>query len=159
MKIVLTFDGGAAPNPGEKYGSYEVLMDGKLKHIESRLALGHGTNNEAEFEILIAALERIANYLERRGTTKSQVEISMLTDSTIVANRISGRNKKGMNALKASADCQAFLGAVEECVSAKKQAERKMAHLAARCFALLEGFKSFTIEWHPRSANVVKFGH
>src|ERR1022692_2932055 len=99
MKIELFFDGGCSPNPGEKYGSYEVIIDGKRKHLEPRLSLGYGTNNEAEFEILIIALKRIANYLERKGVAKNLVEIVMVTDSTIVANRISGRNKKGVAAV------------------------------------------------------------
>jgi ribonuclease HI len=146
MKIDLCFDGGCSPNPGEKYGSYEVIVDGKPKHIESRLSLGHGTNNEAEFEILIVALERIVNYVERRKADKKEVEISMLTDSTIVANRISGKNKKGVHALKLNKDCESFLGQVEVKISAKKEAERRMAHLAQRCLDILTQFKSYQIQ-------------
>ena len=159
MKIELFFDGGCSPNPGEKYGSYEVIIDGKRKHLEPRLSLGYGTNNEAEFEILIIALKRIANYLERKGVAKNLVEIVMVTDSTIVANRISGRNKKGVAAVKAAAACADFLGEVEEKVSAKKQAERKMAALQLECLEVLDGFKSFEISWASRNLNVSKFGH
>src|ERR1051325_1066191 len=136
MKIELYFDGGCSPNPGEKYGSYEVVIDGNPKHKEPRLALGYGTNNEAEFEILIVALERLANYIERRKANNKEVEISLFTDSTIVANRISGKNKKGVKALRLAEDCVGFLGDVEEHVSPKKEAGRRMARLAQRCLDL-----------------------
>jgi ribonuclease HI len=159
MKIELIFDGGCSPNPGEKYGSYEVLIDGQRKHFEPRLSLGHGTNNEAEFEILIVALERIADYLKRRGTDKKTVEIEMSTDSTIVANRISGKNRKGVFGLKLAQDSTSFLGPVEEKLSAKRQAERRMAALAQKCLNVLAEFKSYQIQWIPRDKNVERFGH
>jgi len=159
MKIELFFDGGCSPNPGQKYGSYEVIIDGKQKHLEPRLALGYGTNNEAEFEILIVALKRIANYLERKGVAKNLVDIVMVTDSTIVANRISGKNKRGVAAVKAAVAYADFLGKVQENVSAKKQAERRMAALQLQCTEILDGFKSFEITWKPRDLNVSKFGH
>jgi ribonuclease HI len=158
MKIELFFDGGCAPNPGAKYGSYEVIIDGKPKHKESRQPLGHGTNNEAEFEILIVALERVSNYIERRGVDKKEVEISMTTDSTIVANRISGKNKRGLNALAKATNSEMFSSQVQK-ISPKKEAERRMAALSQMCLDILVSFKSFQIQWRQRNLNVSKFGH
>jgi len=134
------------------------MVDGDRKHTESRLALGHGTSNEAEFEILIVALKRIAKYVERRCLDKKAVEIAMRTDSMILANRISGKNKKGLNALRNSLG-QAFLGDIEEKISPKKEAERRMARLAQECLDILVHFGSYHIQWTSRDLNVSKFGH
>jgi hypothetical protein len=48
-KVEIFFDGGCLGNPGQKYGSFQVLLDGRPIASRSRVGFGHGTNNEAEF--------------------------------------------------------------------------------------------------------------
>ena len=44
-RITVHFDGGCFPNPGSKYGSFEVLLDGlPIQPLcQQRIQLGHGT--------------------------------------------------------------------------------------------------------------------
>ncbi len=52
----IVFDGGSLGNPGSAYGSFRIrpwqTPSGKI----TRLKLGRGTNNEAEYWTLQAAL-------------------------------------------------------------------------------------------------------
>ena len=54
--VVLVFDGGSKGNPGLGYGSYAIIINNEADI--RRLEFGDGvTNNEAEYDTLIAALE------------------------------------------------------------------------------------------------------
>src|ERR1700733_505757 len=55
--VVIYFDGGCLGNPGQKYGSFQILVDGKQVVSRSKVEFGHGTNNEAEFNSLKLALD------------------------------------------------------------------------------------------------------
>ena len=56
--IEIHFDGGCRPtNPGNTYGSFEVQLNHKQVFKASRIELGWGTNNEAEYRALIEALK------------------------------------------------------------------------------------------------------
>ena len=46
-KVDIFFDGGCLGNPGQKYGSFQVLLAGKQIAGRNRVDFGHGTNNEA----------------------------------------------------------------------------------------------------------------
>lgn len=134
--ITIHFDGGCRPtNPGNKYGSYEIKLDGLLFDRKT-FELGHGTNNEAEFESLEKALVYVIchNIWEELHPHNYSVEI--FTDSTILRNRIAGKNR-----------------------SKKSEPQQRMFALAERCLALLACFKSFKIHWQPRQHNVERFGH
>jgi hypothetical protein len=56
--VEIFFDGGCLGNPGQKYGSFQVLFDGKQVVGRNRVEFGHGTNNEAEFNSLKLALDK-----------------------------------------------------------------------------------------------------
>lgn len=138
--VTLRFDGGCSPNPGQKYGSYafsrisrgvEVL----IKH-RGRFSLGVGTNNEAEFESLILALEEGIKDCEAGGIDTGKLYLCLFTDSTIVANRLSKKNTAGNDARSL-----------------------KMQTLALQCLDLLQRFGGFEIQWNDRSNNVAAFGH
>jgi ribonuclease HI len=136
-QITIHFDGGCGPtNPGNKYGSYEVQISGKTGLVAKYKQFGWGTNNEAEFETLIAALERTRTYLIDAELPAAAFEVELFTDSTIVQNRIAGRNR-----------------------TKKSEPQSRMFELNARCLEILILFKGFKIQWNPRSANVERFGH
>ena len=91
--IQIHFDGGCRPtNPGNKYGSWEVLLNGKSVHKKGRVEFGWGTNNEAEFEALEGALSWCVENLRNGGFDSNSFRLEMFTDSTVVKNRVAGRN-------------------------------------------------------------------
>jgi ribonuclease HI len=55
---------------------------------ESRFELGHGTNNEAEFEALIRALQNLREISHRTGVDLAITSVRVITDSMIVRNRM-----------------------------------------------------------------------
>lgn len=85
--ITVYFDGGCSPNPGRKYGSFEVQFNGATVKRCSRIDFGHGTNNEAEFESLISALSWVAQEYHELPH-----RVAIYTDSMIVVNRMTRRN-------------------------------------------------------------------
>ncbi len=65
--IVIIFDGGSKGNPGKGYGSYALRWPGQQERIV-KLQFGDDvTNNEAEYDTLIAALEATPDAPERPG--------------------------------------------------------------------------------------------
>ena len=135
--IEIEFDGGCRPtNPGNKYGSYKVLLDRSEIKSVSEVELGQGTNNEAEFETLLQALEWTLGSLKDYGYSPMEYHLRMWTDSTLVRNRIIGRNQ-----------------------TRKSEPQRRMFDLAAKCLALINQFRSMDILWRSREHNVATFGH
>lgn len=131
--IHIYFDGGCKPNPGTKYGSYEVVLNQEHSLVKvSARNFGYGTNNEAEFNSLIEALEWTIKSIGTAGLAPGAHTVRLSTDSTIVRNRL-------MN--KSRGKC------------------RRMASLTARCLHILNQFKDWSVEWKGRDANVARFGH
>ena len=135
--ITIRFDGGCRPtNPGNKYGSYSVHLDDVEIFKASRIELGFGTNNEAEFESLLSALKWTVENMAVGGFSPSEYTLKMYSDSMILVNRINGRNK-----------------------TRKSEPQRRMFDLSAKCLAYCSMFKVFDIEWNGREHNVARFGH
>ncbi len=86
MRIEVMFDGGADPNPGQGYGSYRLIVNGSARSIKRVTFPGRITNNEAEYNTLIAALEDI--HAHSRDLNRTAVEIK--GDSSLVINQING---------------------------------------------------------------------
>lgn len=135
----ITFDGGCQPNPGMKYGSYEVRLDGRVIAEANRLQLGFGTNNEAEFDALILALSALLSYASTNQIPHNDVRISIKTDSMIVRNWLLRFEKKSRKV--------------------KNERMGAMCDLACKCVEHLKRFSSFTAEWNSRDHNVALFGH
>lgn len=86
-KVLLVFDGGSKGNPGLGYGSYAVKT-GPQTTI-TRLEFGNGvTNNEAEYDTLITALETL---VEQEDT--SQITLEARGDSQLVIYQVLGKWK------------------------------------------------------------------
>jgi ribonuclease HI len=91
MKLInIYFDGGAGPtNPGNAYGSYEVQSSApELNHKVSRIQFGHGSNNQAEYLSLIAALKWL-----RHQTNGEVYRLEIFTDSMLVRNQVARKWK------------------------------------------------------------------
>ncbi|HFD40120.1 MAG TPA: reverse transcriptase-like protein [Anaerolineae bacterium] len=130
---VLIFDGGSRGNPGPGYGSYLIrrVRDG-AQRLE-RLDLGDGyTNNEAEYDTLIAALEDLIGRIERAGRRPEEFALEIRGDSALVIHQVQGK---------------------------WKTAEPRMRERRDRCRELLGRFRSATLKTQPRAESVRLLGH
>ncbi|TDZ81742.1 bifunctional RNase H/acid phosphatase [Mycobacteroides salmoniphilum] len=86
MRVLVEADGGSRGNPGlAGYGAVVFAPDHETVLGESCEAIGHATNNVAEYRGLIAGLAEAA----RLGAT----EVSVSMDSKLVVEQMSGRWK------------------------------------------------------------------
>lgn len=89
VAIKIVFDGGSIGNPGQGYGSYQITVRDKAEPPK-RLTFGAGhTNNEAEYDTLIAALEAVV----RRANDPQRVQLDIRGDSQLVIKQITGQWK------------------------------------------------------------------
>lgn len=89
--IQLVFDGGSKGNPGKGYGSYQLLWPGLQPQVV-RLQFGnHVTNNEAEYDTLIAALAAVLKRLQEQGADPATAQLDVRGDSLLVVNQVLGK--------------------------------------------------------------------
>jgi probable phosphoglycerate mutase len=89
--FTIIFDGGSQGNPGAGYGSYALTRadDGRQEIV--RLDFGRVmTNNEAEYETLIAGLQGLAERIEASGQSPSDVSVEARGDSALVIHQVEG---------------------------------------------------------------------
>lgn len=97
MKVIVEADGGSRGNPGPAgYGSVVWTADRRTVLAESKQAIGHATNNVAEYRGLIAGLEEAA----KLGAT----DVDVRMDSKLIVEQMSGRWKVKNPDLKALID-------------------------------------------------------
>ncbi len=118
------------------------MVSHQIEHIPKhqlvkklRIEFGHGTNNEAEFDALIAALDWTKEALDAGGFFPKDFTVKVLTDSMIVVHRLRNNSKS------------------------KTEPEQRMFTLANRCLEHLVKFKGFEAEFVNRERNVSLFGH
>jgi len=88
--IELIFDGGSRGNPGQGYGSYLLRWPGQAEQVV-RLHFGNRvTNNEAEYDTLIAALEAVLQRLVDQGSDPKTGRLQAYGDSMLVINQVQG---------------------------------------------------------------------
>jgi ribonuclease HI len=130
---ILTFDGGSKGNPGWGYGSYAItrVQDG-AQRLE-RLDLGDGyTNNEAEYDSLIAGLQRLLQRIEGAGRQPAEFAVEVRGDSALVINQVQGK---------------------------WKAKDPRMRERRNRCQNLLARFGFVKLVAHPREESVRILGH
>ena len=91
--IQIVFDGGSRGNPGEGYGSFALDWPGYPREI---IQLNFGdqvTNNEAEYDTLIAGLETVRERMKERQTEPGSAMLSIWGDSLLVCNQVMGKWK------------------------------------------------------------------
>ncbi len=90
-KIIIYTDGGSRGNPGLA-GVGVVIADGKGSVIkEYSKDIGTRTNNEAEYEAVIFALQKVKHLFGKEKAKKMEIEIRM--DSQLVARQLGGKYK------------------------------------------------------------------
>ncbi len=130
---LIIWDGGSRGNPGQGYGSFQITAVAKGKsRIETREFPGRMTNNEAEYETLISALEMLAAKLRERGLDPRSYILDLRGDSLLVINQILGK---------------------------WKAKDRRMAAYRDQTRTLLEQFGGHTLRHHDRSHSVAALGH
>lgn len=89
--IGVIFDGGSRGNPGQGYGSYALRWPGQAQQIVQLRFGGRVTNNEAEYDTLIAALEAILKRLQEHGAAPATAQVDVRGDSLLVINQVKGK--------------------------------------------------------------------
>jgi len=136
-KVDIFFDGGCLGNPGQKYGSFQVLLAGKQIAGRNRVDFGHGTNNEAEFNSLKLALDEAVEWFKSKAVDLKTLSLAVETDSTIVRNRLVAKNV----------------------IFKKYPSSQKMFALANECLGIMNQFGKFDVVWKSRENNLERFGH
>ena len=136
-KVEIYFDGGCLGNPGQKYGSFQVKLDGWEIVKRSRVDFGFGTNNEAEFNALKLALDEAVRLFQEKVIALKSLSLVIETDSTIVRNRL----------------------VVKNVVFKKYPSSQRMFALANECLEIMNQFGKFQVIWKGRANNVERFGH
>lgn len=104
MDAELWFDGACTGNPGPMGGGAVLRMEGRDEAISK--ALGHGTNNEAEYGGLIAGLAAAL----RRDVTR----ITVRGDSQLILRQLEGKYQvKAANLRPYYEQAKALLGRFE----------------------------------------------
>lgn len=88
---VLVFDGGSLGNPGPGYGSYALIStrDGQEQLVRLDFG-GEMTNNEAEYDTLIAGLEDLLHRLTEAEQSPAEFSVEVRGDSSLALNQVSG---------------------------------------------------------------------
>ena len=132
-RVRVVFDGGSKGNPGAGYGSYALQWAGQAQPEVVRLEFGgRVTNNEAEYDTLIAALQDLLARAAAARVPPSQVYVDIWGDSQLVVNQVNGGWKINK------------------------------PHLLARCNQvrdLLQQFGFAALNYHPREESVALLGH
>lgn len=87
----IIFDGGSQGNPGPGYGSYALVRERDGKRRLVRLDFGRQmTNNEAEYEALIAGLQGLIERIEAAGRSPGDFTVEVRGDSALVMHQVEG---------------------------------------------------------------------
>jgi ribonuclease HI len=89
--ISIIFDGGSKGNPGQGYGSYALRWPGVQQQIVKLRFGDRTTNNEAEYDTLIAALEGVLKRLQDNGAAPATAKLDIRGDSLLVINQVLGK--------------------------------------------------------------------
>lgn len=90
-KIIIYTDGGSRGNPG-KAGVGVVVANDKNQVIKKYSKdIGVRTNNEAEYEAVILALQKVKHLFGKEKVRKRNIEIRM--DSELVCRQLRGEYK------------------------------------------------------------------
>ena len=130
---VLVFDGGSKGNPGPGYGSYAITRTKDGAQRLERLEFGDDcTNNEAEYDTLIAALRDLIGRIEEAGRHPREYAVEVRGDSALVIYQLQGRWKVKEPRMQDRWDeCSRLLqrlGAVELKTQPREESVRILGH-------------------------------
>lgn len=88
--IRLLFDGGSRGNPGPGYGTYRVDFPEGNFFYDSLEFDRRMTNNEAEYQTLLTALDTLIPLLRNTGQDPRNYKLEIMGDSALVLSQVSG---------------------------------------------------------------------
>ena len=130
--IRIVFDGGSRGNPGEGYGSFALDWPARPREVVQLNFGNRVTNNEAEYDTLIAALETVRDRLVEHHIDPKSTSVSIWGDSLLVCSQVRGD---------------------WECKEPRLQVRLNKA------LALLSSFGQPELNHHPREKSVEILGH
>lgn len=90
-KVIIYTDGGSRGNPGPAAFGY-VIMDADRNVLKRQgEAIGRATNNEAEYQAIVAALKKAKQMLGKEKLKQTHIEVRM--DSQLAVEQLLGRYK------------------------------------------------------------------
>jgi ribonuclease HI len=134
MDYLIIFDGGSKNNGSpnaEGYGSYQLSAAGKQEIRRLQFARGT-TNNQAEYQSLIAALEDLLGRVQRANRAAAEFTLEIRGDSALVINQVQGTWQTKQQHLRPLRD---------------------------RAQAIIALFKEVKFAWQPREESVKALGH
>ena len=87
-KIQINTDGGARGNPGPAASAFVVKNSAGVVQYRCGKFLGVATNNKAEYEAVIMALEWVRDNMQIEN---GQLKIDFFSDSSLMVNQIKGK--------------------------------------------------------------------
>jgi ribonuclease HI len=130
--IRIVFDGGSKGNPGQGYGSYALEWPAYPRQVV-RLQFGNRvTNNEAEYDTLISALEAVIKRLTETGADPRTAKLEVWGDSQLVINQVNGEWEANKPEMRVRRD---------------------------KARNLLNRFGTTSLRYHSRNHNVEILGH
>jgi len=130
--LQVVFDGGSKGNPGQGYGSFVIMAPGRKPNLVQKEYPGLMTNNEAEYQTMLEALQYILSTLESSGRDPKGFELDLRSDSELMVKQMKGEYKT------------------------KNATLRQRGEEAHR---LLRRFGKWHLMWHPREESVALLGH
>ena len=130
--IQIVFDGGSRGNPGEGYGSFALDWPGYAREVVQLTFGDQATNNEAEYDTLIAALETVRDRMVELQIEPGSAILSIWGDSLLVCNQVRGE---------------------WACKEPRLQVRLRIVT------DLLNGFGESELSHHPREKSVEILGH
>ena len=102
--IQIVFDGGSRGNPGRGYGSFSIEWSGQPQQIIRPQFGDNVTNNEAEYDTLIAALETVLKKLSDQDIGAASAKVQIRGDSLLVINQVLDKWKCNEDRLRVRRD-------------------------------------------------------
>lgn len=102
-RLIINCDGGSRGNPGPAASAFVATKSAKVIHKEGKY-LGNETNNVAEYEAVLLAIEWVTKQLKN-----NKEEIIINLDSQLVERQLNGKYKIKNPRLKILADQIKFL--------------------------------------------------
>ena len=123
---------GVEVTPGQGYGSFSQDWPGSPRAVVQLKFGDKDTNNEAEYDTLIAALEAVRDRMVKEGVNPGLASLNIRGDSLLVCNQVQGKWK---------------------CKEPRLQGRLKKVK------ALLSVFGNVDLGHHPREKSVEILGH
>jgi ribonuclease HI len=93
LKLIIYTDGGARGNPGPA-GVGAVIADetGKIISLHKKY-IGNATNNSAEYQALILALQEALRIINSKSQIPNETELEIRMDSELIVRQMQGKYK------------------------------------------------------------------